>query len=97
MIFGYDFPHLYFTGYEHKQHKEIKLRTIRHELDKFKVDAVKRARIGLCEGSCVEHTGDVKAVRVFNKDSGIDWGYFSYCAEARKEEIENRGMELEYI
>ena len=68
---------------------------IRHELDKFKTNAIKKAQLGLCEGDCVEHTGDVKAVRVFNKVSGIDWGYFSYCSAARKEDTEHRGMELE--
>jgi hypothetical protein len=70
-------------------------RKVRHELDVFRHATDIKARNGECEGECDEHYGDVKTVRVFHKDSGTDWGYFSYCEAARKEDTENRGMELE--
>lgn len=70
-------------------------RKVRHELDVFKPAADILARAGKCEGGCEEHTGDIKTVRVYHKESGTDWGYFSYCEAAIKEDTENRGMEIE--
>ncbi len=70
-------------------------RVVRHEFDDYREEAIEKALLGVCEGDCEEHYGETKAVRVFHKSSGTDWGYFSYCAAARKEDTDNRGMELE--
>lgn len=66
---------------------------IRHELDAFLPDAVLRAKEGKCEGSCDQHEGLVKAVRVRYIATDVDWGYFAYCQVARDEDV-SRGMEL---
>lgn len=58
-------------------------------------DVLDRASKGLCDGACENHGYDVKAVRVFGAD-GHDWGYFSYCDKAVKEDI-SREMIIEYI
>lgn len=67
---------------------------VRHELDKFKPETDEKSLRGECEGGCEEHHGQVKTVRVFDKNSGSDWGYFSYCEAAIKEDTENRGMRV---
>jgi hypothetical protein len=67
-----------------------------HELDQYREASIAKARCGECEGNCEQHYGETKAVRVFNKNSGIDWGYFAYCEAARKEDA-HRGMELEDV
>lgn len=48
------------------------------------------AASGKCEGGCTEHTGTVKVCRVATR-SGNDWGYWSYCANARNED-RSRGL-----
>lgn len=70
-------------------------RVVRHELTQYREETIAKARSGECEGDCEQHYGETKAVRVFHKNSGTDWGYFAYCAAARKEDTDNRGMELE--
>lgn len=70
-------------------------RVVRHELDEYREETIAKAKRGVCEGDCEEHYGETKAVRVFHKSSRTDWGYFAYCAAARKEDTDNRGMELE--
>lgn len=65
----------------------------RTELDEFFPLCQQKALKGLCDGSCEEHRGDVRAVRVFY--GATDWGWFSYCEEAIAED-ERRGMDLEY-
>ena len=70
------------------------MQVIRHELDRFKDETIDKAHKGICDGSCENHQGLVKPFRVFHKESGFDWGYFSYCEEAQREDTESRGMEL---
>lgn len=38
-----------------------------------------------CEGSCEEHTGEVKKVQVVSA-KGYDWGTFHYCETAVAED-----------
>lgn len=38
-----------------------------------------------CEGSCEEHIGEIRQVRVIGK-GGYDWGLFFYCEEAIEED-----------
>ena len=79
---------------EKEQHSASPLDiTVRHELDEFRDAAITKAAAGKCEGNCVEHRGDVRAVRVANIQSGIDWGYFAYCEEAIETDTHN-GMRL---
>lgn len=65
--------------------------SLRKELDEFYPEVLERASKGKCDGSCDEHIGDVFPVRVFDRD--FDWGWFSYCEAARKEDA-RRGMTL---
>ena len=67
---------------------------VRHELDRFKGETVDRAVSGRCDGACEEHSGRVKAVRVFHKESRSDWGWYSYCESAIEEDT-SRGMVFE--
>ena len=69
-------------------------RPVRHKLDRFKQESVDRAISGRCEGACEKHSGRVKAVRVFHKESKTDWGWFSYCESAIEEDT-SRGMVFE--
>jgi len=62
---------------------------LRSELDQFKEQTIAKALRGECEGACEEHVGEVKPVRVTHGNT--DWGWFSYCQEARNED-ERRGM-----
>lgn len=42
-----------------------------------------------CDGSCGEHVGAIRKVRVWY--GCFDWGYFNYC-QAAVEEDERRGL-----
>lgn len=44
-----------------------------------------------CEGSCSQHQGLVRRVRVWDKT--YDWGYFSYCDVAIAED-RKRGLTI---
>jgi hypothetical protein len=49
-----------------------------------------------CEGSCEEHKGDVKKVKVYEDDySGRTW-FFDYCQEAIEED-KRRGFTVEIL
>ena len=65
---------------------------IRPELDKFEGEAILRAKAGVCDGSCEEHRGEVRAVRIFHPVSKTDWGYFSYCEEALETDKDRGGL-----
>ena len=56
---------------------------MRKELDKFREETIAKANAGICEGSCEKHRGAIQCVRVTDMKDGYDWGYFSYCEEAR--------------
>lgn len=45
----------------------------------------------MCEGDCEEHTGEVRRVRVKDTQANLDWGFFNYCENARRED-ERRGF-----
>lgn len=60
----------------------------RIELDRFDDEAANLAAAGVCEGDCEEHRGECRAVRVVHSD-GTDWGWFSYCEEARATDFNN--------
>ena len=64
---------------------------IRKELDKYEETTKEKARLGECEGDCVNHWGPVKCVRVYSLKDGYDWGFFSYCSEAIETDT-NNGM-----
>lgn len=64
----------------------------RPELDEYEFQTQNLASSGKCDGSCEEHFGVVRAVRVVDSD-GTDWGWFSYCEAAREEDI-SRGFLL---
>jgi hypothetical protein len=46
-----------------------------------------------CDGSCDEHSGDVKRYRVVDPTNHQDWGHYWYCDEA-VEEDKRRGFNL---
>ena len=48
-----------------------------------------------CEGTCEEHSGDVRRYRVVAA-SGFDWGFMDYCDVAASEDVE-RGFAVELI
>lgn len=62
-------------------------------LGKYRAETVSKAQQGRCEGACEKHRGHVEAVRVFDPKDGKDWGWFSYCEEARNEDA-SRGFEF---
>lgn len=64
----------------------------RPELDEFEAEVRQKAANGRCEGACESHRGSTLAVRVVAQD-GTDWGWFSYCDEARQTD-EGRGFLL---
>lgn len=64
----------------------------RPELDEFEEQTREKASAGLCEGSCDSHFGKVSSYRVVAAD-GTDWGWFSYCESALKQDTE-RGFFL---
>ena len=70
---------------------DVETIVMRPELDEYKDAAISNAERGVCEGSCEEHRGDIHCVRVYDKEHGIDWGWFSYCEEAVAEDT-RRGM-----
>jgi hypothetical protein len=40
-----------------------------------------------CEGSCEEHSGEVREFHVVHKASGWNWGNFWYCDVAVKQDL----------
>jgi hypothetical protein len=65
----------------------------RPELDGYEFETRNLVSKGKCEGSCEEHFGVVRAVRVVDSKDGFDWGWFSYCEAAREADI-SRGFLL---
>lgn len=51
--------------------------------------------ISLCEGSCEEHSGNIRSVHVTGQN-GHDWGVFMYCEEAINED-QRRGLSVEVV
>lgn len=70
---------------------EVDALVMRPELDEYKGAAIAKAERGECEGNCDEHRGETRCVRVYDKEHGSDWGWFSYCEEAIEEDT-RRGM-----
>lgn len=54
--------------------------------DRYYDDVVEKSHFGGCEGACDSHYGVIKTLRVFDKLRPYDWGWFSYCEQAVKED-----------
>lgn len=64
---------------------------------KEKQAAIIKSKNKICEGNCKKHIGEINVVRVVCKKTGYDWGYFSYCESAIKEDTEKRNMKIEVL
>jgi len=50
--------------------------------EQFKKETIERSNQSICDGSCEEHSGACKVVRVTDVKNNHDWGLFSYCNTA---------------